>query len=205
MSSSPSTLKNCSPRSRPSADRPIHKMANKEALRELQQRLAERLQTVREHAPARNWLAVEVAGHGFLFPLEQAGEIFPLSATQSVPHSQPWFLGVANLRGQLNGVVDLAVFLGLAQRPARNLAETVGRDSGRLVAFNASLQTNAALLVDRLLGLRNASMLKPVVGDAQIAKPHFVGQHMTDEQGRPWYELDLAALAADEAFLKIDV
>lgn len=89
-------------------------MANKEALRELQQRLAERLQTVREHAPARNWLAVEVAGHGFLLPLEQAGEIFPLSATQSVPHSQPWFLGVANLRGQLNGVVDLAVFLGLA-------------------------------------------------------------------------------------------
>jgi len=79
-------------------------MANKEALRQLQQRLADRLQRVREQAPARNWLAVEVAGHGFLLPLDQAGEIFPVAAIQPVPHSQPWFLGVANLRGQLHGV-----------------------------------------------------------------------------------------------------
>lgn len=180
-------------------------MANKEALRELQQRLADRLQTVRQSAPTRNWLAVEVAGHGFLLPLEQAGEIFPLSATQSVPHSQPWFMGVANLRGQLHGVVDLAVFLGLSQRPSRNLSEIGARDTGRLVAFNTGLQLNAALLIDRLLGLRNAGLLKPVAQDETAGKPHFIGQQMTDEQGRPWYELDLAALAADEAFLKIDV
>jgi len=31
-----------------------------------------------------------------------------------------------------------------------------------------------------------------------------VVQALTDAQGRVWYELDLAALAADEAFLKID-
>ena len=48
-------------------------MANKEALRELQQRLADRLQMVRQQAPARSWLAVEVAGHGFLLALDQAG------------------------------------------------------------------------------------------------------------------------------------
>jgi twitching motility protein PilI len=94
-------------------------MANKEALRALQQRLAERLQTVRDQAPTRNWLAVEIAGHGFLMPLEQAGEIFPLSPAQHVPHSQPWFLGVANLRGQLHGVVDAAMFLGLSDRGMR--------------------------------------------------------------------------------------
>ena len=94
-------------------------MANKEALRELQKRLAERLQKVREQAPTRNWLAVDVAGYGFLLPLDQIGEIFPLSVIQTAPHSRPWFMGVANLRGQLHGVVDLAGFMGLTDRVGR--------------------------------------------------------------------------------------
>lgn len=180
-------------------------MANKEALRALQQRLADRLQAVRVQAPARNWLAVEIAGHGFLLPLEQAGEIFPLATIQPVPHSQDWFLGVANLRGQLHGVVDLAVFVGLPQRQSRNFSEAATRDAGRLIAFNAGLQLNAALLIDRLMGLRNASSLSLSAEPMQANKPHFIGQKMADAQGRTWYELDLAGLVADEAFLKIDV
>ena len=180
-------------------------MANKEALRELQQRLADRLQMVRQQAPARSWLAVEVAGHGFLLALDQAGEIFPLSSIQPVPHSQDWLLGVANLRGQLHGVVDLAVFLGLPKRSNRNLQDVAARDAGRLIAFNAGLQMNAALLIDRLMGLRNASALTPAEEVASAAKPHFVGQQFHDALGRTWYELDLAGLVADEAFLKIDV
>lgn len=189
-------------------------MANKDALRELQQRLAQRLQTVREQAPTRNWLAVEMAGHGFLLPLDQAGEIFPLSAVHAVPHSQPWFLGVANLRGQLHGVIDLAGFVGLPRplsgsaprapfvAPAPDTREA--REGARLVAFNGKLQVNAALLIDRLLGLRNASALQPAPAAEEAGKPHFIGQQMADAQGRIWYELDLAALAADEAFSCID-
>lgn len=179
-------------------------MANKEALRELQKRLAERLQKVREQAPTRNWLAVDVAGYGFLLPLDQIGEIFPLSVIQSAPHSQPWFMGVANLRGQLHGVVDLAGFLGLTDRVGRRVVETGVRDAGRLVALNAGLQSNAALLIDKLLGLRNPASMSPNP-HASGAKPHFVGQQLVDSQGRAWYELDVAALVADEAFLKVDV
>jgi twitching motility protein PilI len=181
-------------------------MANKEALRALQQRLADRLQAVRQQAPARSWLAVEMAGHGFLLSLDQAGEIFPLSPIQPVPHSQPWFLGVANLRGQLHGVIDMAGFLGLPQRSLRNLTDVAARDAGRLVAFNAGLQTNAALLIDRLMGLRHAGDLQAAEpeGDAAV-RPHFIGQQWQDEQGRTWYELDLSALVSDETFLKIDV
>lgn len=180
-------------------------MANKEALRELQQRLAERLQTVREQAPSRSWLAVEIAGHGFLLPLDQSGEIFPLATIHPVPHSADWFLGVANLRGQLNGVVDLASFLGLARRSPRPVAEgATARDTGRLVAFNARLQVNVALLIDRLLGLRNPSNLQLVPQSEDATRPHFIGQQMTDAQGRIWHELDLTALASDEAFARID-
>lgn len=179
-------------------------MANKEALRELQQRLAERLQKVREQAPTRNWLAVDVAGYGFLLPLDQIGEIFPLSVIQTAPHSQPWFMGVANLRGQLHGVVDLAGFLALSSRAGRRSVEAGARDAGRLVALNAALQSNAALLIDKLLGLRNPASMTPNP-QASGAKPHFIGQQLVDAQGRAWYELDVAALVADEAFLKVDV
>lgn len=180
-------------------------MANKEALKELQQRLAERLQMVRQQAPARSWLAVDIGGHGFLLPLDQVGEIFPLTPIQPVPHSQGWFAGVANLRGQLHGVIELTGFMGLPRSGARG-AEAGGREGGgRIVAFNAGLQVNAALLIDRLLGLRNPGNLSESPAPADANKPHFVGRQMTDPQGRTWYELDLAALVADEAFLKIDV
>lgn len=177
-------------------------MANKEALRELQQRLAERLRLVRESAPTRNWLAVEAAGHGFLLPLEQAGEIFSLVGLQAVPHSQAWFLGVANLRGQLHGVIDLAAFMGLPSRPV-SAFDLASKDAGRLVAFNASLQLNSALLIDRLLGLRRPQDMSEAPSASGGARPHFVTAELADAQGRPWYELNLAALASDEAFLKV--
>ena len=79
-------------------------MANKQALRDLQSRLAERLQAVRGQARALSWLAVECRGHGFLLPLQEAGEIHALPAVVPVAHAKPWFAGVANLRGGLHGV-----------------------------------------------------------------------------------------------------
>ena len=74
-------------------------MAKKEALRELQSRLAERLQAARTQQRGSSWLAVECSGRGILFPLREAGEIFAMSVLVPVPHTHRWFLGVANLRG----------------------------------------------------------------------------------------------------------
>jgi len=177
-------------------------MANKEALRELQSRLAERLQAARTEARTASWLAVEAAGQRFLLPLQEAGEIFPFSSCVSVPHTSPWFLGVANLRGGLHGVVDLAGFLGL--KPANLNTTDSLRDQLRLVALNPSLEINCALLVERLAGLRNRDQLQPADDAATAAaRPGFVGQRLRDPQGRVWQELNLAALARDEAFLRI--
>jgi hypothetical protein len=55
----------------------------------------------------------------------------------------------------LHGVVDLAGFLGLRQRP---LALAL-RDQARLLALNPGTGSHCALLVDRLAGLRNADQL----------------------------------------------
>jgi twitching motility protein PilI len=144
-------------------------MANKQALRELQSRLAERLQAARTQARGKSWLAVECSGRGLLFPLREAGEIFALAPIMPVPHSHRWFLGVSNLRGHLHGVVDLADFLGVK-------SQELGREQSRLVGFNQSLDINCTLMV---------------------------GVRLRDEAGRIWQELNLAELAADEAFLKV--
>lgn len=171
-------------------------MANKEGLRELQGRLAERLQAARSADRPTGWLAVEAGGHGFLLPLAEAGEIFPSKALVPVPHTLPWFIGVANLRGILAGVVDLAGFLGLPAQPV------VG-EHARVVAFNPALEINAALRVERLAGLRNPEQLQVETAPEGGAPPTFVGRGLRDDSGRLWQELRLAELARDERFLHI--
>ena len=173
-------------------------MADKEALRALQNRLAQRLQDARSTARGRAWLAVECAGRGFLFPLQEAGEIFPMAPVASVSHAHAWFLGVANLRGQLHGVIDLAAFLGIP-------AAASGRDQAMLVGFNASLDINAVLWVDRLAGLRGEDQLSLEVAATppSPAAPSFAGPRWCDAEGRVWQELSLARLVRHPAFLAI--
>lgn len=175
-------------------------MAKREALRELQSRLAERMQAARTQARPVSWLAVECRGQGLLFPLQQAGEIFSLVPLLPVPHTRPWFAGVANLRGGLHGVVDLGAFLGM---PGRATAVAEGaRDQARLVAFNPAIGLNCALMVDRLAGLRSAEQLQPDTHDAG-QRPAFAGQRLRDAEGRAWQEIVLSSLAEDEQFLGI--
>lgn len=174
-------------------------MAKREALRELQSRLAERLQQARTEVRAVSWLAVECAGQGLLFPLPTAGEIFAVGTLLPVPHTQRWFMGVANLRGGLHGVVDLAAFLGL--RAARGVGDPM-REGARVLAMNPALAPHCALLVDRLAGLRQAEQLQaePPYGGR---RPLFAGARWRDEAGRSWQEIELAALAAHPQFLGI--
>lgn len=176
-------------------------MANREALRELQSRLAQRLQQARSETRSLSWLAVECAGMGLLFPLATAGEIFPVSALLPVPHTRPWFMGVANLRGGLHGVVDLAAFLGL--RPP--IAADSVRERSQLLSFNASLGSHCAVLIDRLAGLRSAEQLEaePAEPAGGPSRPAFAAARWRDADGRLWQEIDLAALSRHEQFLGV--
>jgi twitching motility protein PilI len=174
-------------------------MANREALRELQARLATRLQAARSEGVQASWLAVESGANKFLFPLAQSGEIFPFSSTLPVPYTQGWFLGVANLRGGLYGVVDLASFVGGGAPVQRSDA---GRAESRLVAFNASLEVNCALLIDRLAGLRNRDAFASS-GPPPEGAPEYFGTGFTDNSGAYWQEIDLQALSQQPQFLSV--
>ncbi|MEJ7931137.1 chemotaxis protein CheW [Ramlibacter sp. AN1015] len=177
-------------------------MANRDALRELQARLAGRLQAARTDDVQAAWLAVVAAQAHYLFPLAQSGEIFPFAPLQRVPYTQPWFLGVANLRGGLWGVVDLCGLLG-GERPPRAAADA-SRAQSRLVALNPMLEVNCAFLIDRLAGLRSLdafTVSHPPAPDA----PAWFGSVYTDPQGTRWQELNLQALSRQPQFLSISV
>lgn len=173
-------------------------MANREALRDLQSRLAGRLLAARSEGVAvAAWLAVQAGGRDYLLPLNQAGEIFPWTGVQPVPYTQSWFLGIANLRGTLAGVADLAQLLGHGDsRSEQALAEA------SLLAFNPSLEVNAALLVDRLLGLRAADAFVQTE-PAPPRSPSFFGPIHVDSAGRRWQELQLQRLSQTTKFLSI--
>ena len=174
-------------------------MANRQALRDLQTRLAERLKQARTEGVAAGWLAVESAGRSLLFPLAQSGEIFPLAAVQPVPYTQEWFLGVSNLRGGLYGVIDFSSFV-TGQAPVRRTESA--RQQARLVAMNPALEINCAVLIDRLSGLRNAQDFVASQATAD-GSPSFFSNEFTDKQGKRWQEIDLQTLSALSQFLTI--
>lgn len=174
-------------------------MANRQAIRELQIRLAERLQVARTQGVAPSWLAVEAGGQKYLFPMGQAGEIFPWVVTQAVPYTQDWFLGVANLRGGLFGVVDLASYVtGQNTAPKTELV----REESRLITLNSAFDVNCALLIDKLSGLRNQEAFSDFSEKAPDA-PVFFGNQYIDQTGDYWQEINLQLLAQQPHFLTI--
>jgi twitching motility protein PilI len=175
-------------------------MANRQALRELQTRLAARLQQARAEGVAAGWLAVELSNKRFLLPLAQSGEIFPVTTVQKVPYTQDWFMGVANLRGGLYGVVDLASFI--SGTPLQRSFDGSIREQARLIALNSAMEINCAILIDRLGGLRGVADF--VSRDAAPDdSPPFMSAQYVDKSGQSWIELDLQQLAGSPEFLGI--
>lgn len=177
-------------------------MDKRQKLRELQTRLAEKLQAVRsgDVASAAAWLAVETGGKKYLFPLSQSGEIFPWTAINKVAHTQSWYLGVANIRGSLYGVADFSAFLQGEKTVTRN--ETTRSDS-RFVTLSGSLDVNCALYVDRLEGLRSTESFSQSQ-DPQSGSPEFYGHVYVDKNGLSWQEINLQVLSQQNSFLNIN-
>ncbi|SDC41317.1 twitching motility protein PilI [Massilia sp. PDC64] len=157
--------------------------ARRARLRQYQEQLLERMQAARTSSGARaHQLGVEIGGVRYLLDLVEAGEIVPLPPLAAVPLTQPWYLGLANVRGNLLGVVDLARYLDRESPP------TAGT---RLVTFAPGLGFPCALLVAKVVGLRHAADMTPLDG------------RLRDADGQEWTPLSLAALAREDRFLQV--
>jgi twitching motility protein PilI len=168
-------------------------MAKRTSLREFQESLAAKLASARRGEAAQALLGVESGKARWLMDLADSGEVVPLTRLSPVPLTQPWFAGVANVRGALYSVVDFSAFRGGEPTP-RNA-------DARLLLIGARHGINSALLVDRTLGLKNLdgmSVEPPAEGG-----PAWIGESFTDASGQGWLRLRIAALLEDPAFLDV--
>lgn len=177
-------------------------MANRQSLKDLQVRLAERLTAAKTEGSSASWLAVEAGSGRFLVPLVQSGEIFSWTNLQTVPYTKGWYAGVASLRGGLQGVIDLAALAGCLSQggPSRGMDRVTSET--RLLSLHSALGVNAVLWIDRLQGLRNPSMFVSAT-DRAAESPGWFARRLTGRDGREWQELNLQALVNDAGFLAI--
>jgi twitching motility protein PilI len=162
------------------------------SLREFQQALAARLAEAGAETAPHARLGMQAGGRLWLIPLEDAGEVLPLPAVTPVPLTRAWFLGLANIRGNLACVVDFAGLMG--EPPTERSPEC------RLVLVAERFGAHGGLLVARMMGLRNIHQLQAEEGGAD--RPWIRGA-FRDPEGRRWHELDIGVLVAQDDFLQV--
>ena len=166
-------------------------------LRAFQQELATRLAAKTAAQVEQSRLSVACGGEHWLIKLADAGEVIAMPQLATVPMTKPWYLGIANIRGNLYGVIDFAGYLG---RPVDVSASTAGQS--RLVLFGPRTgDLRAGIVVQRVLGLRNLAELAQA--DPPATAPGWYGARWTDKEGQGWQEIDLARLAQDPTFLQV--
>jgi len=161
-------------------------MAKHTDLREFQQNLIDRLQAAGTSEERVTTMGIQIAGRNCLVDMEDISEVLPVPILEAVPFARHWFRGMANVRGNLYGVVDLAAYEGSG----------ITKDdvSNRILLVANRYSFNVALLVDRVLGLRDARQWRQVDG---------VETEFQDEQGATWKKLDVSGLLKQAEFLQI--
>jgi len=163
--------------------------ARRTRLRLYQEQLLERMQAAKNGAGASvAQLGLAIGAARYLVDLAEVGEIVAPVPVTPVPLTRPWYLGLANVRGSLLGVIDLARYLDdghVAATPA------AAGSTPRLLVFAPALGLNCALLASSVYGLRHAGTMTRD------------GEALRDLEGNTWMPLSLAALVREERFLHI--
>jgi twitching motility protein PilI len=170
-------------------------MSNRVGLREFQENLSRRLAGASTHDNLRSRLAFESGDRLWLLNLPDAGEVMPVPWLCRVPLTRRWYCGLVNVRGGLFGMVDLADFCGygVTSRSSENAFLMCGRRHG----------INVGLLVQKVVGLRNAQEFTAVEGSTP--EKSWISGVVQDHESRQYLEIDVARLIRDPAFMEIGI
>lgn len=171
-------------------------------LSDFQQTLTENVRHAGTEAPAQSLLGFESGGELWVVDLADAGEVLPVPALAEVPLTKPWFRGIANIRGTLYSVTDLAAFHGLDPTPIRTQTRLLlaGTRAGN------HLVSNMALLMSGTQGLKALATLEavePVAPAGAAPAQPWRGECYRDSEGRTWTHLLLPMLLGASEFLDI--
>jgi len=161
------------------------------SLRDYQRGLAARL-AQQNSGQTVSRLGARAAGRDWLVDLADASEVIPVPRIAAVPLTQPWFAGVANIRGNLYSVIDFSVFLGEAPG--------AGDSASRLLLVADKYRINCALLVQAVLGLYREEELTRI---EVASETPWVSARYTDARGSQWQHLDMNRLVTHQDFLQV--
>jgi twitching motility protein PilI len=125
--------------------------------------------------------------------MNDVNEVLQMPKITPVPLTHSWFLGVANVQGNLYGIADLAAYFGGVH--------TTVEQKTRILLASPRFEVNSGLLVRRTLGIRNVTDFERV--DDSVHSQMGVAGIYKDRQGQHWYELNLRDLVRDEDFLQV--
>lgn len=163
-------------------------MSKRLNLRDFQQGLIDRLQATDTSGARVSTLGIQIAGRNWLVDMADIAEVLPLPPLTAVPFAKPWYRGVANVRGNLYGVIDMAAY--------GHSGAASGDTNNRVLLVAEKYAINAALLVDCVLGLRDARIWQQSEGIDKQTEYH-------DEFGTIWRKLDVHGLVEQAEFLQI--
>lgn len=165
-------------------------MSKRFSLREFQQNILSRIEE-QEKSSAKyvSTLGVQVGQGLWLVDMQDISEVLPLPSVTPVPLTQPWYRGVANVRGNLYSISDFSSFLGLGETRNDGLV--------RVLLASPKLNCNVGLLVTSVLGLRDTSKWRSEVRDSE--------EQFLNEQGQVWRKLNLAQLVHQPDFLQVGI
>jgi twitching motility protein PilI len=167
-------------------------MARRTDLRRFQEELSRRIASADSAVSAGRRLAFKAGNSDWLVALPDAGEVLPVPVLTAVPLTRAWVRGLANVRGNLYTVVDLAAFAG-------GPPTSTGPRS-RLLLVGQRHAMNSALLVDAVVGLRDVGELALPAGAGQ---PEWIKAAHQDRDGAHWQELNVPALLQASSFLDV--
>lgn len=170
----------------------------------LLQDIASRCRSHAAELPSRieaveNWRGVGfiLGGRRYVAPMSDVSEILTAPKLTKVPGVKHWVHGVANVRGRLVPVMDLAAFLGGRATP--------GRDKRTLIIEKGDLLNG--LIVDAVLGMQYFPVeSKQDTTDLDVpdqAKPFISGAYLRD--GELWPVFSFEDLANDQNYMGIAV
>lgn len=139
-------------------------------------------------------VAFAIGEYGFVAARTEISEVITWPGVTRVPRAKPWLLGIANVRGQLVPVTDLALWAGLG--------ESARSRTSRVIVVNHP-DISAGLLVDQVIGFRRFTARDAGVHPEHLPAsvvPFLLGAYA--REGEHWAVIGLRDLVESEAFLQ---
>ena len=164
-------------------------MSKRFNLREFQQGLLERMQIQADAGDRVATLGILIGQESWLVEMSDISEVLSVPELTTVPLTKHWYCGVANVRGNIYSIMDLADYLkrGAITHDAQS----------RVLLLGKKHNFNTGLLVSKVLGLRDSKDWQRSDKGGEV--------FFQDNEGQRWQQLDIKQMIQQPEFIQIGV